>query len=65
MKEDVPSNHVNNRLPILDTEMTIIDNQIIHYHYSKPMSSLEVTNRRSAMSVFKDLYTSPGREQKS
>ena len=50
MKEDVPSNHINICLPILDTEMIIINNQITHYHYSKPMSLLEVTNRRSAMS---------------
>ena len=50
MKEDIPGNHANGRLPILDTQMHVVDGQIVHHHYSKPMSSLEVTNARSAMS---------------
>ena len=51
MKEDIPANHDNGRIPILDTEMEVRNGRIIHYHYSKPMASLEVTNRRSAMSL--------------
>ena len=50
MKEDIPSNHPSGCLPILDTQMEIVNGRIIHHHYSKPMSSLEITNRRSAMS---------------
>ena len=50
MKEDIPSNHPSGCLPILDTQMEIIDGKIIHRHFSKPMSSLEVTNAISAMS---------------
>ena len=51
MKEDSPWNHQNNRLPILDTEMALIGNQIIHWHYRKPMASLELTLNKTAMSM--------------
>ena len=51
MKEDTAGNHPSHRIPILDTEMAVEGNQIVHYHYSKPMSSLEVTMEKSAMSM--------------
>ena len=50
MKEDIPGNHPSGCLPILNTHMEVVDGQIVHHHYSKPMSSLEVTNCRSALS---------------
>ena len=50
MKEDTPSNHSNGMIPILDTQMCVVDGQIVHHHFSKPMASLEVTKNRSAMS---------------
>ena len=50
MKEDVPSNHASKMLPILDTQMRMVDGQIVHHHYLKPMASLEITLGRSALS---------------
>ena len=50
MKEDVPDNHPNKMLPILDTQMRVVDGQIVHHHFSKPMASLEITLGRSALS---------------
>ena len=50
MKEDVPGNQVTKCIPILDTQMEVVDGQIIHHHFSKPMASLEITHSRSAMS---------------
>ena len=52
MKEDTPGNHPNKMIPILDTQMAMVDGQIVHHHYSKPMASLEVTLKRSVMSIF-------------
>ena len=51
MKEDTPGNHPDGMLPILDTKMAVIGGQIVHHHYSKPMASLEITLKRSAMST--------------
>ena len=51
MKEDVPSNHSNGALPILDTEMWIENGRIQFVHYSKPMTSKEVILQRSAIST--------------
>ena len=51
MKEDTPGGHPNGRLPILDTEVHILEGRIVHYHYNKPMSSLEVILRKSSMSL--------------
>lgn len=51
MKEDTPGNHPDGFLPILDTNMAVIGGQIVHHHYSKPMSSLELTMKHSAMST--------------
>ena len=51
MVEDVPSNHSNGKLPILDTMMWIEDGQVRHSHYSKPMSSLEVVMAKSSMTI--------------
>ena len=50
MKEDTPGNHQNGCLPILDTQMEVVDGLIVHHHFTKPMASLEITNNRSAMS---------------
>ena len=47
MKEDTPGNHSNRRLPILDTEVQVVNGKILHYHYLKPMSSLEVILKKS------------------
>ena len=44
-------NHESGYLPILDTEMKVESGRIVFRHYSKPMSSLEVVNSRSAMST--------------
>ena len=46
----VPGNHPSGMLPILDTQMRVVDGQIVHHHYSKPMASLEITLGRSALS---------------
>ena len=51
MKEDTPWNHDNQRLPILDTEMKMVDGQVIHWHNRKPVASLELTNMKTAMST--------------
>ena len=51
MKEDTPGAHPNGRLPILDTEVQILNGKIVHFHYSKPMASLEVILKRSSMSM--------------
>ena len=51
MKEDTPWNHSNQRLPILDTEMKMEGNLILHWHYRKPMASLELTQAKTAMSM--------------
>ena len=40
MKEDIPGNHSTKCIPILDTQMEVVDGQIVHHYYSKPMSSL-------------------------
>ena len=50
MVEDTPGKHQSGFLPILDTEMRIENGRIVFRHYSKPMSSNEVVNARSAMS---------------
>ena len=50
MKEDVPGNHPKKMLPILDTQMRVVDGQIVHHHFSKLMASLEITLGRSALS---------------
>ena len=51
MKEDIPGNHGSKLLPIQDTQMGVVDGQIVHHRYSKPMASLEVVLKRSAMSM--------------
>ena len=50
MKEDVLGNHQSKMLPILDTQIRMVDRQIVHHYYSKPMASLEITLERSALS---------------
>ena len=51
MKEDVPANHRNGLLPILDTQMAIVDGMIVFHHYTKPMASKETILARSVMSL--------------
>ena len=41
MEEDVPSNHQNSKLPILDMEMWWEGDILLHQHYAKPMASRE------------------------
>ena len=56
---DFPSNNQNGRMPVLDTEHWLQDvmvdgvpkRQILHSHYSKPMSNAFVTHRDSAMAT--------------
>ena len=50
MVEDVPGNHPNGFLPILDTQMAVIGGIFRFKHFSKPMSSLEVTLQRAVIS---------------
>ena len=38
-------------VPILDTQMCIINCKITHHHYSKPMAMLELVSARSAISM--------------
>ena len=51
MKEDTPVNHPNKRQPSLDTEVQVVEGNIIHFRYSKHMSSLEVILKNSSMSM--------------
>ena len=52
-----PSNHTNNRMPVLDTEQWIdpvkcrntTRCQILHSHYMKPIASKHVINKNSAL----------------
>ena len=46
MKEDVPWNHENKNLPILDTQMRIVGGQVIYQHFSREKSSLGVVLKR-------------------
>ena len=39
LKEDTPGNHSNGMIPILDTQMALVDGLIVHHHYAKPMAS--------------------------
>ena len=56
---DFPSNNQNGRMPVLDTEHWLqkvmingkLKKQVLHSHYSKPMSSPFVTHKNSAMST--------------
>ena len=51
MKVDIPSNHGNKRLPILDMEMWVEGNTIHHNHYAKPMASKAIIMQRSAFTT--------------
>ena len=56
---DFPSNNQNGRMPVLDTEHWLqevlingtLRRQVLHSHYSKPMSNMFVTHKDSAMST--------------
>ena len=56
---DYPSNNQNGRMPVLDTEHWLQEvmingtprRQVLHSHYSKPMSNAFVTHKDSAMST--------------
>ena len=58
VKVDYPSNHENNRLPVLDMEFWIaqvevngeLNHQILYSHYMKPVSSRYVIHKDSAIS---------------
>ena len=58
VKVDYPSNHENNRLPVLDMEFWIgqvevngeLKHQIFYSHYMKPVSSRYVIHKDSAIS---------------
>ena len=51
MEEDVGSSHPNKRLPILDLEMWVEDNQMLFSFYQKPVSSKDVILARSAFTL--------------
>ena len=57
MAEDTPHYHESGYMPILDTEMCVINDKFSHRHFSKPMSSTEVARTESAMSLGAKLYT--------
>ena len=48
MEEDYPSNHPSNKLPILDLEVWVEGNTILHQFYKKPVSSKFVVMAQSA-----------------
>ena len=56
---DFPTNHVNNRMPVLDLELWIemvevngsMKHQIMFSHYMKPMANKYLINNRSALSA--------------
>ena len=56
---DFPSNNQNGRMPVLDTEHWLqevmingtLKRQVLHSHYSKPMSNPFVTHKDSAISI--------------
>ena len=50
MEEDIPSNHTDSKIPILDLKCWIgADGQIWFHHYEKPMASRMVLPVRSAL----------------
>ena len=50
MEEDIPSNHTDSKIPILDLKCWIgADGQIWFHHYEKPMASKMVLPARSAL----------------
>ena len=50
MEEDIPSNHADSKIPILDLKCWIgADGQIWFHHYEKPMASKLVLPARSAL----------------
>ena len=49
MQEDVPSNHPNEKLPILDIEVWVSENRIYHSFYKKPMATKKVVHAKSAL----------------
>ena len=50
MVVDVPNNHSDNKLPILDMKVYIKDGYIVYEHFEKPMASKLVISSRSAHS---------------
>ena len=56
---DFPTNHVNNKMPVLDLELWIgmvevdgsMKHQILFSHYMKPMANKYLINNRSALSA--------------
>ena len=51
MVEDTASRHGNKKLPILDMEMWMEKEKIIHQFYAKPMTSKSVISARSAFTL--------------
>jgi hypothetical protein len=49
MEEDFPSKNANARIPVLDLEVWIDNNQVKHTFYRKPMANKEVINNKSAL----------------
>merc|ERR1712082_226322 len=49
MEEDIPSNHPNNKVPILDLQVWVSENRVLHTFYKKKVSSQLVTSSRSAL----------------
>ena len=51
MEVDFPSNNAGGKLPILDMEVWVEDNQIMFWFYQKPMASRALVSPRSAITT--------------
>ena len=47
---DTPNNHLSGRMPVLDLEVWVKDNKVMHSLYSKPVSSKYTILKRTALS---------------
>lgn len=62
MEEDYPSRHQEKKIPILDMEMWIEGNVILHQHYAKPMACRSVVMAKSVFpsSIKKNILLEEG-----
>ena len=51
MEEEYPSNHPSGRMPILDLEVSIENEKIVHRFYKKSMATRKLVSAKSAFSV--------------
>jgi hypothetical protein len=50
LEEEYPSKHKNDRVPVLDLEVWMEDNEVRHTHYRKPMATRRMVTAKSAIS---------------